>query len=302
MKFTSVLYKYAIGFYKLLPFKKYICLTIKKIGFPRKFCLDLRFSGIYKVKIQNKKFKLRNYKYTTVENEIFWKGIENGWEKVSLNLWAELSKRSKVIFDIGANTGVFSLVAKTLNPEADVFAFEPSVRVYQKLLENNRINKFNIITEQIALSNIDGTGKFYDVNTEHQYSASLSENMKQDLVTNWGPNLINEYVVQAKTIKTFIEEKQIGHIDLIKLDVEYHEPEVLEGMGIYLEKFEPTFIIEILTDELAERIETYFRGKRYFYFSIDEESVSQQLSSLKKSNFHNFLICQEEIARFLKLI
>ena len=51
------------------------------------------------------------------------------WEKVSLQLWEELCKESEVIFDVGSNTGVYSLLAKSSNPKSKVYAFEPIKRI-----------------------------------------------------------------------------------------------------------------------------------------------------------------------------
>lgn len=226
--------------------------------------------------------------------------LKNGWEKISIDYWAKLTKISKVIFDIGANTGIYSLVAKTINPNADVYAFEPSKRVFEKLVDNCRINNYNIHAEQTALSNTVGETIFYDTYSKHQYSASLSSEMKDALVRD---NVkINQYQVNVKTLKAVIEEHQIDRIDLIKLDVEMHEVEVLEGFGHYLDKFRPTFLIEILSDELAKRIAPHFNNKGYLYFSIDEETTPLQIPSLEKSKFHNLLICQEAVAKRLGVV
>ena len=48
------------------------------------------------LKYKEVKFKLFNPGYTTIENEIFWNGIENGWEKVSLKVWVDLAKNLKL--------------------------------------------------------------------------------------------------------------------------------------------------------------------------------------------------------------
>lgn len=301
MKITSIVYKLLTTIYSILPLKKQICLLIKKAGIPfNKFYKDIRFRGKFKTTIDDKDFFLINYGYTMLENEIFWRGLVNGWEKVSFNLWANLSKNAEVIFDIGANTGIYSLIAKTINPDSKVYAFEPSKRVYEKLVVNNLINNYNIQTEQIALSNIDGITSFYDTFSKHQYSASLSLEMKKALIEC--DFKVNEYNVQVKCLKTYIEENNINKIDLIKLDVELHEVEVLEGLGLYLDKFNPTFFIEILNDELARKIEPYFINKGYLFFNIDEENGIKRLASLEKNKYYNFLICRDIIAKKLQLV
>lgn len=108
---------------------------------------------------------------------IFWSGLTNGWEKESINLWIQLCKNATTIVDVGANTGIYSLIAKTLNPNAMVFAFEPVSRVYQKLKENIQLNKFDIIALEVALSNSDGTATIYDTDSEHTYSVTVNKNM-----------------------------------------------------------------------------------------------------------------------------
>lgn len=41
----------------------------------------------------------------------------------------------------------------------------------------------------------------------------------------------------------------------MKIDVETHEPEVLEGVGEYLKKFRPSLLIEILDDEITAKVQ-----------------------------------------------
>jgi FkbM family methyltransferase len=299
-KITSFIYKSLLAAYYILPLKKQLCFVIKRLKIPyEKFYKDIRFHGQFKVRIDNREFRLMNYGYTTIENEIFWRGISKGWEEISIDIWVKLAKRSKVIFDIGANTGIYSLIAKTVHPDACVYAFEPSERVYEKLIENNRINGYNIQTEKVALSNKNGELLFFDVYSKHQYSASLSEEMKEAMIK--GGSAIDQYPVKTQTLKNYIEEYNIENIDLIKLDVELHEYEVLEGFENYLERFKPDMLIEILTDEIAKKIEQLVENKDYLYFSINEQGEAVKKEHLFKSESFNYLICSAESATHLEL-
>lgn len=116
--------------YNFIPFKRDFFYLIKTFWKPKETIYrHLHFVGIFKVKInQSKTFKIKHYGYQ-IENEIFWSGLTEGWEKESVKLWIELCKCSEIIFDIGANTGMYSLIAKTINPGANVYAFEPVARV-----------------------------------------------------------------------------------------------------------------------------------------------------------------------------
>jgi precorrin-6B methylase 2 len=53
-----------------------------------------------------------------------------------LRLWVSFAATSSLILDVGANTGVNALAAKSTNPQADVYAFEPVAPIFAKLSEN----------------------------------------------------------------------------------------------------------------------------------------------------------------------
>ena len=283
--------------YRILPFKKHLFLLIKQFGIPsHNIYQHLHFVDNIGVKVDDaKSFKIRHYGFQ-VENEIFWNGIFNGWEKVSLSIWAELCENSNLIFDIGANTGVYALLAKTINPSAKVFAFEPVERVYDKLIANNNLNEYDVNCFKKAISNFDGEATIYDKNTEHTYSVTVNADTSTDKE--------NSIPTTIKTIRldTFIKSAELSKIDLLKVDVETHEVEALEGFGRYLKKFEPTFIIEILNDEIAKGIEGLISEIDYAYYVIDENSGTKKVNQLRKSDYYNFLICKPEIADSLKTI
>ncbi|MDP9230332.1 MAG: methyltransferase, partial [Bacteroidota bacterium] len=90
--------------YKAVPFKKQFFSIIKSfIRLPEKVYRHLSFTGIFKVKVKESSFLMYHHGFQ-IENDIFWSGLTGGWEKESIKLWIELSKRSKIIFDLGANT------------------------------------------------------------------------------------------------------------------------------------------------------------------------------------------------------
>lgn len=285
------------NFYKAIPFKKQLFLLIKYIFKPKKNIYQhLHFVGDIQVKVENRKtFKIRHYGFE-VENEIFWNGIFNGWEKVSLTIWAELCSSANVIIDVGANTGVYALLAKTVNPKASVYAFEPVDRVYKKLVVNNNLNGYNIYCCKKAVSNYDGEATIYDKDIEHTYSVTVN----QDISLNKEDSI--PVTVDTIRLDTFINQEDVPKVDLIKIDVETHEVEVLEGIGKYIQVWEPTMIIEILNDQVAKGIENILSDLNYNYYVIDETSGINMVPSLRKSDYYNFLICKPEIAARLNSI
>lgn len=188
--------------YSILPFKKEIFTLLKFVWIPSETIYrHLYFKDVFTVHIDsNKKFKIRHYGFE-LENMIFWSGLTEGWEQESIKLWIKLCEASDVIIDIGANTGVYALVAKTVNPLSTVYAFEPVTRVYKKLIENIRLNKFDIHAYEQAASNACGTATIYDTDSEHTYSVTVNKNMFSS-ETN-----VIESSIETITLDAFIKKK-----------------------------------------------------------------------------------------------
>ena len=287
MKIKAFTYRIIMFIWKINPLKQPSAFFIKKLPLPiDKLYKDLKFNGEFTIKVDSQKsFKMIHHFHTTIENEVFWKGIDNGWEKHTIHIWKYFSEQSNFIFDVGANTGLFSLLSKTINLAATIYSFEPSRRTFEKLKKNLEINQFkNIILNNTALSNKNSTATFFDYDSEHQYSASLNQQMSIDRPEGKKLN----YQVKTQTFDSYISENNILGVDLLKIDVEMHEPEVLEGMKESISKFRPVIIIEILNDTVANYTNTFFSNKNYLFYIIDE---TQGLISTHKMHSHNSNNC-----------
>src|SRR6188768_328627 len=142
--------------YTLIPFKRELYGLLKIFWTPKESIYKhLHFKEPYTVRVdKNRKFKIHNG--NQIENEIFWEGLTGKWESESMKLWLQLCEFSNCIFDVGANTGVYALVAKTVNPKAAVYAFEPHPMFYTMLQRNVQLNNYDIKSYQKAVSNFDG--------------------------------------------------------------------------------------------------------------------------------------------------
>jgi len=298
MRFTTVVYKSALVIWKINPLKKATAIILRKLNIPhRLFYKDLKFNGFFTVKIEGLKFKMRNHPSADIENEIFWEGIYKGWEKQSLKAWIIFCRNATVILDIGANTGIYSLIASVVNKDARVFCFEPSIKVYKRLKENLLKNNLDSsIALNIAVSNVNGFGKFYDFPGDYNLSASLNiEKSKNETLESL------TYDVKTMRIDTFIKENKIEIIDLVKIDVEMHEPEVIEGFGKTLDLFHPVILIEVLTNEIADKLNTLLKHKNYSYYTIDENKGFFPAETIKlqsEGNWNWLLIPKNKLEFF----
>jgi FkbM family methyltransferase len=145
--------------------------------------------------------------------------------------WVELVSDAKVVFDIGANVGVYSLLAADANPTASVHAFEPTPSTHAALLDNIRLNRLEgrIVANGVALGRERG-------------QAFLNECLGSDGL-NDGMNFISRdarpervTTVDVLTLDDYCAERGIDRIDALKMDVEGGELDVLVGASRLLER------------------------------------------------------------------
>ena len=173
---------------------------------------------------------------------LWWKGW-GGYEALVTSLFAAYAAESRCIVDVGANTGLFSLTAAACSPSAIIHAFEP-FPLCQKLLDANlRLNGFETrvrICRQ-ALSEKDGELNLYVPKQDHgldETSCSLNSDFRAEH---------SEVIpVPVVTLDGYCRENKIEKIDLLKIDVETHEPQVLRGATEVLDKHRPMIFLEVL--------------------------------------------------------
>lgn len=77
--------------------------------------------------------------------------------------WKSYLRPGDVVVDVGANIGIYSLIACSLvGPEGHVYAFEPVPKVYSALLNNLKMNDASNVTSfQQAVGDHLGTVRFH---------------------------------------------------------------------------------------------------------------------------------------------
>ena len=260
--------------YLNIPFKKYFFLFLRNnFKIKQNIYKHLWFKGFFSVSFSNKNFFIYSLP-TIIENEIFWNGLGTTWEPLSLRIWSKIVKKKKIVFDIGANTGIYSLLGCAFNSGSLVYAFEPNIECVKALEKAKNKNKFKIKTINYALSNKKGFVYF------DGYQIQNKKNLKK---------------IKKIRLDNFIEINKIKSLDLVKLDVELHEVQVLEGMGKYLNEFKPDFLIEVLNKNMAKKLNYLFKNLGYNYISINDKKLKlKKLSKIEKSPFYNILICKKE--------
>lgn len=144
--------------------------------------------------------------------------------------------------DIGANTGIFSLIASAVVTDGLVFAFEPNPKVYVDLCENIRVNgASNVISQNLALSDTDGIMSL-EIHEGHSGTSSIRGDGN-------GPRVVVVAPANLKALSIAMAGQQAG----IKIDVEGHELHVLRGLhAARLLDRSRWIIVEIDSDNLEQ--------------------------------------------------
>ena len=130
-----------------------------------------------------------------------------------------LGKKDGIFFDIGFNIGLWSFYASRYAKQ--IYAFEPVPELAEigtLNMKNNGITNVEVI--QKAVSNEDGKTTFYLSSNETMSSLNKA-------INDTGKSL----TVDCVSLSTFVKEKNINHIDFIKLDVEGSEDKILASDG-----------------------------------------------------------------------
>ncbi len=131
----------------------------------------------------------------------------------------KLSGKLNTIFDVGANIGEWSRMAREFNPDSKIHMFEIVPNTYEKLLRNITIDD-NMIPNGFGLSNSTGVVDMKCDSNHSELSTQYSK-LAFDNVT-WEKGL-------SFRGDDYFESRRISYIDYLKVDVEGAEGLVLQG-------------------------------------------------------------------------
>lgn len=166
------------------------------------------------------------------------------FEKADCANWMKAARYANTIFDVGANVGLYSLLAAHVNPASTIYAFEPTPSIQVELEANLRLN--NVTTVQI-----EGLGVGERTSSGYlQSSAGPSgDNDGANFVTV-APRGAGDQPISLVSLDDFCQERGIDQIDLLKMDIEGGEYAALMGATRLLQRK----AIRVLFIELLERV------------------------------------------------
>jgi FkbM family methyltransferase len=265
---------------------------------PLKVLQHLYFSGVISARLNGKPVVKLVNKGHQIENEIYWRGFDGCHEKKSMQIFAEIMSviKPKIVWDIGANSGTYGILAKALVKSTEVYFFEPIPKAVEMIRKNLALNDFDASVFELALGDYDGQGEIY-FNKGADFATSVTVN-KNTVQQDQASEAMKISVRRADSI---MREFVLSTPVLVKLDVETYESEVMEGFG-ETQFGDCIFLIEILSDDLAQELISFFPRHKYDFYNInDKDSRIRKTETLAKSDFYNYLISPKSLNLGLRL-
>ncbi|MDX6614895.1 MAG: hypothetical protein QOD75_4081 [Blastocatellia bacterium] len=159
-----------------------------------------------------------------------------------------------IVFDVGANIGMFALFAQQVRRDVSVFAFEPIPSIYEALAINASLYCEGAKLFHCGLAEEPGiaeftfypnsssqSGRYADSEDEREVLRSIIANTtgtasSGDAASGYLDQMVRERVqgikvtCELKTLSEVIREHNVERIDLLKIDVEKSELDVLAGI------------------------------------------------------------------------
>jgi len=208
-----------------------------------------------------------------------------------INLMNSFARRSKVILDIGANTGIHSVIVSRMNPGTKIYAIEPYQSNYTRLERNLQLNDCrNVEIKKIALGEKAGELTFFIPSDNSITDVSSA-------VENHGTRIYESQITWKKSVVQQLTLDELagetGRIDFFKCDVESFEMNVFKGASVFFDNNRPSFILEItLNEEKVDYFNAFADKYGYTIYYINDDGIMKIDKLYVFDRWPNFLFTQ----------
>lgn len=181
-------------------------------------------------------------------------------EQEDFDFLGELLSDDDVVFDVGANVGVFSLSLLKMRPRLKkIYAFEPILPTFRRMEQNLDLNSAlvqnKISAVNVGLSDKAGTFVFYLPGTDEAASLRPVTDpfyLQESVQGKWtGESGMEKMQCRVDTLDSFVTQHNIHEMRLLKIDTEGNEKGVLAGGTNAIKKWSPIVYSELLRKHAA---------------------------------------------------
>lgn len=228
-------------------------------------CVPIRQAVVSAVLPNGRRIHLYHDGFDDITKAVFWNGYA-GYENGTPRWFFRRCQSARMVIDVGASVGYYSLLAALAAPDATLVAIEPVPEAYRRLARNISLNPVGdrIRTIAAAATNHDGDVTVYVPRTGIACESSLIKGFRKDVI---------ELKSRATTLDTLVREMAIQAVDLVKIDAEGSEHLVLEGMTEILSAMKPDIMCEVLPGRFRTESEGLLKKHGYRFGWIKESRI-----------------------------
>jgi FkbM family methyltransferase len=205
-----------------------------------------------------------------------------------------------VLFDVGANVGVFTLAgSRRVGPKGHVFSFEPSSRERATLERNVALNDCgNVTVIPSAVGDRGGTATLRVAAGQHRGQNTLAPSFAYA-----GVQMERQETVPLVTLDDLWRSQTVRRPDVLKIDAEGSELQVLRGASSLLREAMPVVLFEI-NDTLLEAsgasramVEQLLTSFGYTLHRLDDATAALvRIPTLARVDSENFVAVPPQYA------
>lgn len=215
----------------------------------------------------------------------FW-----AYEGETTRIFLPLVEKARCVVDIGANTGLFALLAGKANPACRVLAFEPIPFIFEMLEKNIRLNRLtNVEAVPAAISDATGEATFFVSHTA--VGVPTDSSACAGFRTN-----VHEVRVPTTTLDEMTRKSELPALDVVKIDAEATETQVIRGGIDTLRTHRPYVICEVLENVDQSFVQETFASLDYEFYHIGPERLQlrRSLHGSLADDKRNYLFAPKE--------
>lgn len=254
-------------------------------------------SGLVTFKTDDLQFALHTNQTCFVTKYMFYEGFEAyeyNW------LFKDLALNATCFLDVGANIGLYSVLAAKYNAQLQIHAFEPGKGAVHFLRRNIAQNSLQqqVSIHELAMSNQDTQLEFHEAG--HPKFPWLQHNLNgsSSLQAEHGRIKETAYQVAVCRLGSFLQQQALSHFDLLKLDTEHTEQLIIADSQDILAANRPLIMIEIYPEIANEIQHLLSKWTAYHFLRLERPKLKEiELSELglHQTNVNYLLVPQERM-------
>jgi FkbM family methyltransferase len=209
-------------------------------------------------------------------------------EAYALELFCALAEEADVVFDIGANTGLFSIASARSNPKADLHAFEIVPEVFALLYQN--VVRNNLLSRIFCHSFGIGVDRFEMVIPSSAPGSSLPIGFSSK------DRFAQGTTVGFRSLDSQLPFVRSGQRVLVKVDVEGTELDILRHGQEFIGTMQPDIVCEILPAADGDSVSDYLHRHRYTAYMICDGYLMKAEHVTPDRRYHDWLFTQRSVA------